>query len=126
MRGMSSELIQTIFAVLVIILALAFSLTLEAKPSFETYGKAQARLWAKSIASTIDTMSGVEKGRVELDFGIVWDVEIKCNDECEVKVSHDKIKGKKRLLTRTDEVNLGGIAGILIEKEGDSVKVTGG
>ncbi|MCK4497359.1 MAG: hypothetical protein KAU24_04130 [Candidatus Aenigmarchaeota archaeon] len=123
---MSSELIQTIFAVLVIILALAFSLTLEAKPSFETYGKAQARLWAKSIASTIDTMSGVEKGRVELDFGIVWDVEIKCNDECEVKVSHDKIKGKKRLLTRTDEVNLGGIAGILIEKEGDSVKVTGG
>lgn len=117
-------MIQTIFAVLVIILALAFSLTLEAKPSFETYGKAQARLWAKSIASTIDTMSGVEKGRVELDFGIVWDVEIKCNDECEVKVSHDKIKGKKRLLTRTDEVNLGGIAGLLIEKEGGSVKVT--
>lgn len=123
---MTSELIQTIFAVLVIILALAFSLTIEAKPSFETYGKAQARLWAKSIASTIDTMSGVEKGRVELDFGIVWDVEIKCNDECEVKVSHDKIKGKKRLLTRTDEVSLKGIAGILIEKEGDSVKVTGG
>jgi len=124
MRGMTSEMIQTIFAVLVIILTLAFSLTLEAKPSFETYGKAQARLWAKSIASTIDAMSGVEEGKVELDFGIVWDVEIKCNDECEVKVSHDKIKGEKRLLTKTDEVDHKAVAGVLIEKEGGSVKVT--
>ena len=104
MRGISSEMIQTIFALLVIILTLAFSLTIEAKPSFETYGKSQARLWAKSIGSTIDALSGMEQGEVEFSFGAVWDVEIKCGDECEVKVSHDKYEGEKKILTKTDEI----------------------
>lgn len=114
---------QTIFVVIVIIITLAFSLTLEAKPSFETYGKAQARLWAKSVASTIDAMSGMEKGRVEVDFGILWDVEIECNDECEVVVTHDDFEGKKTLLTRVNEVKLDNVAVLSIEKEGGSVRV---
>ena len=124
MKGITSEMIQTVFAVLVIILTLAFSMILEAKPAFDTYGKAQARLWAKNIAYTIDAMQGMEKGRVEMEFGVVWDVDIFCITDCEVMVSYESYKGKKQLLTDIEETHLFGISGVVVEKVDGNVKVT--
>ncbi len=127
MRGTdSSELIQVVFAFLLVILTLSFSLTLEAKPSFETYGKAQARLWAKSIASTADALSGTESGSVELAFGIQWDVEVECGKQCKVRVTHEDFEGEKETLTTIEEVRLKNVDGVVIEKSGDSVMIRGG
>lgn len=123
MRGDASEMTQVIFAVLLVILVIAFMFMLEVKPSLETYGNAQARLWAKNIAYTIDAMQGVEKGSIELDFDITWDVVITCSDECEVMVEHKDIRGSKKLLSMTDEISLIGVEDIVIEKKEGQIKI---
>lgn len=123
---MSSELIQTIFAALVVGLALSTSLILYTKPTFETYGQAQARMWSKNIGSTIDAFSGIEEGRVEIDMELEWDIRIRCKDECEIKVSHDRFDGEKEILTKVDELNLMGVSKVVIEKRDGLVKVMGG
>lgn len=123
---MTSEMIQTIFAAIIVAAAISTSLTHFVKPTFETYGNAQARLLSKNIGSTIDAFSGIEEGRVEIDMGLTWDIRIRCNDECEVKVSHDKFDGGKEILTNVDELNLIGVSKVIIEKKDDVIKVMGG
>lgn len=125
MKGITSEMIQTVFAVLVIIITLGFSMTLEAKPAFDTYGKAQARLLAKNIAYTIDAMQGMEKASVEMDFGVVWDIDVQCTTDCEVVVSYESYRGSKKLLTTVDEMHLFGVSRVVVEKIDGNVVVRG-
>jgi hypothetical protein len=127
-------MVRIIFVLLVIIVTFYFTITAEVKPSLETYGKAQARLVAESIASTIDAISNVEGGSIEIDFDLEWDISVK-NGRLDIApfgdygysviVSHDKFKGEKNILTNVEEIELKGVSGVLIEKDMDSVKITG-
>jgi len=126
MRGFSSDMARIIFTLLVIAIVFYFIITAEVKPSLDTYGNAQARLAAESIASSIDALTGIEEGSIKLDLDLVWDVSVKRKktilglfDDVGyiVIVSHEDSDGESEILTEVEEIELKDVGGVLNEKK---------
>jgi len=129
MKAISSETMQVIFAILLVFFILVFIPSKIAEPSLSAYGDTQARILARTIATSADAIAISDSGSFSKTFETVWDIKIDTDSEGNyVEVSHGEFSsGKVRInsgsVQKAELINSGSV---LIEKTPDGeAKITG-
>jgi hypothetical protein len=117
MKGDVSETMQVIFAILLVLLVIiVFIPSNIAGPSLSAYGDIQARLIARTIATSIDAISISDSGSFSKELKTMWDIRVDSDSQgYYVEVSHEDFSsGKVRINTpsiqETELVNTGSVS----------------
>lgn len=123
-KGDVSEVLMSIFALVIGILILSLLVPKIGVPSMESYGDKQAYIAAKILASSINSLSSMEQGEVVKTLELEWDVHIECEDKnCYIRVSHQDYRSSDvsnvDLLGSVKEAHLYGVTKVRIFKNID-------
>ena len=106
MKG-DMSIMHMIFVILVGAMILFVLTRTSLVPSLSSYGDVQARTLAQSIATSANALNGVYEGSVSGSMKNPWDIKVKCDDECSVRVSHGgSDSGNVRILVPVQENEL--------------------
>ncbi len=111
-KGDVSEVLMTIFGLVISILILSLLVPKMGEPSMKDYGDKQAYITAKILASSINSLSSMEQGEIMKTLELKWDVHIECEGEnkCYVRISHQDYRstdiGNADLLGGVKEAHL--------------------
>lgn len=129
MKAIASETMQVIFAILLVFAILVFIPSKIAEPSLSAYGNIQARLIARTIATSVDAIAISDSGSFSKTFETVWDIKVDSDrDGSYVEVSHGEFSsGKVRINSGpVPKAKLADSGSILIAKASDGeMKITG-
>ncbi|MBU0530432.1 MAG: hypothetical protein KKC05_02060, partial [Nanoarchaeota archaeon] len=122
------------FFLVVALVLIIFLMSRIYSPTFEGHGDVQASLISQQITTSINSLSTMEKGAVDINFEAEWDIDIykrsgvictyvPLTSDCGyfVKVSHDSFSSENRLIGdipfEDDKIELKDRMSIRIEKE---------
>ncbi len=124
MKG-DMSIMHVIFAILLGALLIFVLTRTSFAPSISSYGDAQARILARSIATSANALGVAYEGMVSQSFKNPWDIKVVCDDECWVRVTHGKYdSGKVKTLVPVQENEIRNTVHVVVYKyAGENVAV---
>lgn len=111
LKGDISTTQQVIFALVFTIFILGYMMV---RLDFSMRGKMQPEILAITASSTLNALSGMEKGKATISFDRPWDITL---TRSSIKFEEGKKKGEAGILGNVKEAKISGAWKIIIIKE---------